>query len=63
LKIDLNDYNVAIGPSKGKTASDYIAFRVDKGCLVKNQRQSSLNHEIKIDLIAQIVEPFAVLLK
>lgn len=63
IKINLNDYTVALGPSKGKIASDYIAFRVDKGCLIRSQNQSTVNQETNIQLISEIVEPFAVMLK
>ncbi len=33
LDIDLSEYEVAYGPSRGKYAPDYIKGRVDKACL------------------------------
>lgn len=63
FEINLNDYEVAIGPSKGKNASDYIVYRIDKGCLFKKTKDNSHGRKIRIQLMAEITAPFAVLLK
>lgn len=60
--LNLGDYNVALGPSKGKNASDYVKFRVDKGCLIKNTNNILTNH-VKIRLVTEIVSPYAVKLR
>ncbi|MCK9392173.1 MAG: hypothetical protein M0Q01_11485 [Syntrophales bacterium] len=65
LDIDLSEYKVAVGPSLGKVASDYILGRVDKACITKSQEP--LAHRPpqikKISHIARIVEPYAVFLR
>ena len=62
LDIDLADYKVAVGASRGKLASTYIAGRVDKGCFTKKtQRPKELESQIKkIEYIAKLKSPFAV---
>lgn len=65
MTIDLNDYEVAVGPSRGKTASLYLKGRTDKACLIK---KDSLDTETsdkikKVDFAAKIIDPFAVLLR
>ena len=62
LDIDLAEYEVAYGPSRGKSASDYIKGRVDKACL---NRLSSIpseyeKNEIKISKIAMLTDPYDV---
>ena len=65
LDIDLSEYEVAVGPSTGKIASDYILRRVDKACI--NKRQLQADHSApqikKIHHMAKIVEPYAVFLR
>jgi hypothetical protein len=63
IRLNLDSYQVAIGPSRGKIASQYIGFRVDKGCLQKLDNTDISSNEVSIQLISEIVEPFAVLLK
>lgn len=63
IRLNLDSYQVAIGPSKGKVASQYIGFRVDKGCLQKLDYDGISHHEVSIQLVAEIVEPYAVILK
>ena len=62
IKINLCNYKVAIWPSQGKLGSEYIAYRIDKWCLLKD-REEKADQETHIQLIAEIVEPFAVMLK
>ena len=74
--IDLRDYKVGVDPSKGKYATDYLAFRgmkkltgktrrTDKGCLVKaNSRKRGIRAvQICIAYRARLVEPYAVFLQ
>ncbi|MFH1674464.1 MAG: hypothetical protein ABIF87_13700, partial [Pseudomonadota bacterium] len=67
LDIDLSEFNVAVGPSMGKAASDYILRRVDKACITKSQEPSALRIPQttikKIRHMAKIVEPYAVFLR
>jgi hypothetical protein len=63
-KINLYEYNIAIGQSEGKNASDYISYRVDKGCLLKNANSKQNKSNIKdIELYAEIVYPYAVFIR
>jgi hypothetical protein len=65
LNIDLSAYKVAVGPSRGKVASEYIAGRVDKACITPNlESQTKSEPKIKkIEFIAKIKPPFAVFLR
>jgi hypothetical protein len=65
-KINLYKYNVAIGPSEGKNAGDYIKYRVDKGCLTKAANTSLVENKSNIrdiELYAELVYPYAVLIR
>lgn len=65
LDIDLSEYDVAVGPSQGKAAGDYIFGRVDKGCITKGQVPTTLRkpHIKKIRHMARIMDPYAVFLR
>ena len=42
-ELDLSDFEIGIGTSKGTNATDYIKNQTDKGCLVRGaQRQTDL---------------------
>lgn len=64
FELNLNDYEVGIGPSRGKTASDYLKGRTDKACLIKKAEESEgeANSRI-IKYTAKLKEPYAVLLR
>lgn len=62
--INLNMYNVAIGINKGRPLGEVIKYRVDKACGFIDQKYNRYKEKnIKILYIAEIVEPFAVLLR
>jgi len=69
INIDLNHYKVAIGASKGRKASDYIKGQSDKGCLANSNDDPSdpsqiiKSNVVKISLLAEIVEPYAVFMQ
>jgi hypothetical protein len=64
LTLDLADTKVALGNSKGRTGSGYVRGRVDKACLVILPPGSADPvQDIKIGVVAEIVEPFAVLVR
>jgi hypothetical protein len=62
LDIDLSAYKVAVGPSRGRVASTYIAGRVDKACITEFvERPKELEQKIKkIEFVAELKSPFAV---
>ena len=64
-KLDLNAYQVGAGPSAGRGAGGYIKGRVDKGLLVPAQGvpQSEGGRIVTVDYAAQLMEPYAVLLR
>ena len=64
FSIDLADYVVPIGNSKGRKLSDYIQGQVSKACgqYCKNTDKSA-SRIVNITLCAEITEPFAVFLE
>jgi hypothetical protein len=67
LTIPLNQTRVAVGPSRGRLGTRYVRGRVDKACLevieepeLTNQPENEL---VKINLVADLVEPYAVFLR
>lgn len=54
---------VAIGPSKGKVGSSYVRGRVDKACLEIAGQTGDPTGLVRIKLVAELVEPFAVFLR
>ena len=53
--INLEDYNIAIGPSTGKKMSQYIKGRIDKGCgRYENKNSNDKDNNLEISLIAEI---------
>lgn len=65
LDLPLNEYEVGIGPSLGKSAEDYLQGRTDKGCLTKSSKvrlpsEKSIRH---VGFYAKMQEPFGVLLR
>lgn len=64
LNLDLSQASVAIGNSKGKPGNTYISGRVDKGCLeISNQAQGRPEDIKEIKLMADVMDPFAVILR
>jgi len=65
--LPLSAARVAVGPSMGQTGVNYIRGRVDKACfeMVDQSSESSTatGETIKIDLVAELCEPYAVFLK
>lgn len=61
-----NQYEVGVGPSRGKSAQDYIRGRVDKGCLIKREDELAYlpkSKPRKIEYTAKLLDPYAVLLR
>lgn len=69
FEIDLREFEVGIGPSRGRPAEQYLRGRTDKGCF---QRKISAEPELslksdksirKIGYEAKLVDPYAVILR
>ena len=68
LQVPLEQTRVAVGRSEGQLGSKYIQGRVDKGCLVVTPEPSvpeepSLIKNVDINLVADLVKPYAVFLR
>ena len=63
LDLDLNAYVVGIGPKAGRSAAHYIQHRVDKGCFQKAPLSGRTPVIHRIKLIAQLMEPYAVMVR
>lgn len=65
--LPLNQTKVAVGNSRGRLGSRYIQGRVDKACLEVIDEPERTNDPdtslIKIDLVAELAEPYAVFLR
>lgn len=65
--LPLNQTKVAVGNSRGRLGSRYIQGRVDKACLEVIEEPERTNDPettlIKIDLVAELAEPYAVFLR
>ena len=63
FEIDLKDYEIAIGKSKGKNLSEYLRGRVDKACAIKNIKDKNYSKKVKIIMIAELVSPYSIFVK
>lgn len=64
LEFSLNEYEVAIGPSMGKLASDYLTGHIDKACLRRKEDPQDIHQKIrKATLTAKLLDPYAVILR
>lgn len=67
IELDPDLFEVAVGPSRGKRASDYLRGRTDKGCLTVLERdeegQAPQREPRRVEYAARLQEPFAVLLR
>jgi len=69
LEIQLNEYEVALGPSAGKAAEVYIGGHIDKGCFVRSKEPRPVDETKKakatrrIGFVAELKDPFGVLLR
>lgn len=62
-ELDLAETRVAIGNSRGKNGRDYVRGRVDKACLEIVGEGTGESSVVQIELMAEMVDPFAVLLR
>jgi hypothetical protein len=67
LEIVLEDYQIALGNSRGKNAAEYLRGHVDKACLMRSGEGRPASLSIpkirKVEFLARLQEPYAVLLK
>lgn len=67
LELSLSHTRVAIGNSRGRPGNKYIQGRVDKACLEITDASEPAGEDgeskIKIDLVAELQEPYAVFVK
>jgi hypothetical protein len=65
--LPLTQTRVAVGPSRGRLGSRYIVGQADKACLeVLDQPELTNegdNREVKINLVAELRDPYAVFLR
>lgn len=61
--LDLADYMVPVGRSKGRLLSEYVNGRVDKGCGTFCGKRKEESRLVNITLCAEIAAPYAVFLK
>ena len=63
LELDLGDFEVGVGPKKGKNATDYIGNHVDKGCLAEaTSTPGGVSKRVTIGYQARLLDPYAVFL-
>lgn len=65
LELDPSEFEVGIGPSRGKSSLDYISGRTDKACLVRSTNHQTAKGIATRDIryTAKLADPFAVLLR
>jgi len=61
--LDLGATRVAVGNSRGRNGRDYVKGRVDKACLELVESGVAESTVVNIGLVAEVVDPYAVLLK
>lgn len=64
LDITIGRYEVGIGPSRGKVASEYIKGHIDKACLtIREAARNRMGERKHFKYSARLVEPYAVMLR
>ena len=66
LLIPTDDFRVAVGPSAGKTATEYLHGRTDKACLIRGNPQTPSGGKgktKKASYVAKVLDPYAVMLR
>ncbi len=63
IEIDLSQYMIAVGPSRGTLLSRYMCYRVDKACALKTDDESRREKMASVGYTARLVSPFAVFLR
>lgn len=66
LDLDLRQFEVGVGPSRGKNAAEYVQGRVDKGCFVaatSHRAGRGPSNVRRIGWYGRLVEPYGVMLR
>jgi hypothetical protein len=64
IRLPLEHSRVALGACEGRRGDEYVKGRVDKACLIYDPTQSQGESTVKkIGLVADIVTPYAALLR
>ncbi|WP_322104834.1 hypothetical protein [Paraburkholderia sp. J41] len=67
FEVDLGELEVGIGPNRGRKATDYMRFQVDKGCFNYVPREIPIAPEERvvkeIGLVARVKAPYAVFVR
>lgn len=63
-ELDLSSTRVAVGRNEGRIGSRYVQGQADKACLLvtEPERANAEHKKVKIDLIAELIDPYAVFL-
>ena len=66
LELSLNEFEIGVGPSRGRSAQDYLKGRIDKACLVRSPKPDIDKLEVptrEVKYVAELIDPHAVLLR
>ena len=67
FNLDLGELEVGVGPSRGRKADKYLIGQADKGCFLYKPQELAVAQDEqtvkRIDLVARLKEPYAVLLR
>ena len=67
LDLDLSQFEIGIGPSRGRNAAQYVKGRVDKGCFVAAHSTTDDSdiprRSVQIGLEARLADPYAVFVR
>jgi hypothetical protein len=66
LPLCLDEYEIAVGPSKGTRLSEYIGNRIDKGCARRIKDGASVTGQsssVVIKILCKVAPPYAVFLR
>ena len=65
--LKLHETRVAVGPNAGRVGSRYIKGRIDKACLLVDEKPELANEietsDVDINLVAELVDPYLVFLR
>ena len=63
FRLDLGSIRVAYGKSRGLLGSEYLRGHVDKGCFEVVASSGPASNRVQIELVAKVVDPYAVFLR
>lgn len=63
FSVNLAEYAVAVGPSKGRLVSEYLRARVDKACAYRRANGDKIKTLLTVSMRARLMPPYAVLIR